>query len=164
MSRANFIFLTKAEKVEDTTALKEQIRNLSPNAEILECVHDPKLLKDIHTEEVVPLDFLKGKKICALSAIAVPEGFEDTLKRLGAQIELSFRFRDHYRYSRKEIKDIAQKTKANGINTILTTEKDAVRIPLIDLDGIRILYLRVEIKLVKGASDFYDFVHNICYY
>jgi tetraacyldisaccharide 4'-kinase len=117
----------------------------------------------VYTEEILPLDFLKSKKICALSAIAVPEGFEDTLTRLGSQIELSFRFRDHHRFSRKELKEIAQKTKSKGLDIIVTTEKDAVRIPSLDY-GIQLLYLRVEIKLVKGASDFYDFVHNICYY
>ncbi len=164
ITRANFIFLTKTEKVESTDPLKEDIRKETSHSEILECVHDPKYLMDTLTSEKVPLEFLKSKRISALSAIAVPEGFEDTLKRLGAQLDLSFRFRDHHRYHRRELKDIVAKTKAQGIQIIVTTEKDAVRIPSFPLDGVRLLYLRVEIKLVKGASDFNDFVHNICYY
>lgn len=164
IARANFIFLTKAEKVESTEPLRQDIRRVTTTPEILECVHDPKILVDVVTSEKISLDFLKSKKICALSAIAVPEGFEDTLKRLGADVDLSFRFRDHHRYHRRELKEVFAKTKARGIDTIITTEKDAVRIPSFHLDGMRLLYLRVEIKLVKGASDFNDFVHNICYY
>ena len=164
IARANYVFLTKSEKVESTQPIRDQIKAVSPNAEILECVHDPKYLVDLRTEGRVSLEFLKSKSICALSAIAVPEGFEDTLIRLGAQIDLSFRFRDHHRFTRKELKDVVAKAKSKGIQTVVTTEKDAVRIPSMNVEGIQVLYLRVEIKLVKGASDFIDFVHNICYY
>jgi tetraacyldisaccharide 4'-kinase len=164
ITRSNFVFLTKAEKIQDTQSLKDEIKKLAPSTEILECVHDPKYLKDITTEETVGLEFLKSRKICSVAAIAVPEGFEDTLRRLGATLDLSFRFRDHHRFTRKEIKEIFEKTKEKGLDTIITTEKDAVRIPHFHFEGVRLLYLRVEIKLVKGAADFYDFVHNICYY
>ncbi|MDP3980806.1 MAG: tetraacyldisaccharide 4'-kinase, partial [Chlamydiota bacterium] len=105
-----------------------------------------------------------GKKICALSAIAVPDGFEDTLQRLGANLALSYRYRDHHRYTRREISDMISRCRKEGIDLIITTEKDAVRIPKVDMFDVHMLYLRVEIKLVKGAADFNDFVHNICYY
>lgn len=164
IARANFIFLTKTEKVPETETLKQTIRQTDPEAEVLECVHDPQFLKNIYTEEILPLDTLKSRDVSALSAIAVPEGFEDTLARLGCRIKLSFRYADHHRFSIRELKDIIRKTREHGLDTIITTEKDAVRIPPVPLQGARILYLRVQIKLVKGAADFHDFVHNICYY
>ncbi|MBI1871246.1 MAG: tetraacyldisaccharide 4'-kinase [Chlamydiae bacterium] len=164
LSRANFVFLTKVEKVSDTTALKEEIRHISPTSEILECIHDPKYLTRFDTEEKIPLSFLASRKICALSAIAIPEGFEDTLIRLGSQIDLSFRFRDHHRYSRRELREVLTRAREKGIDTVITTEKDAVRIPAVHFEGVKILFLRVEIKIVKGASDFNHFVHDICYY
>lgn len=164
ISRANFVFLTKAEKVDSTQGLRDEIKNLAPGTEILECIHDPKYLMNVSTGKTVALESLKSKQISALSAIAVPDGFEDTLKRLGADVQLSFRFRDHHRFTRRELKDVVAQTRARGITTIVTTEKDAVRIPSFNFEGIELLYLRVEIKLIKGASDFNDFVHNICYY
>ncbi|MBI1884393.1 MAG: tetraacyldisaccharide 4'-kinase [Chlamydiae bacterium] len=164
LSRANFIFLTKAEKVSDTAFIRNEIKKVAPHSEILECMHDPKYLVDLRTEEKIPLEFLKSKKIGALSAIAIPEGFEDTLRRLSAEIVISSRFRDHHRYRRRELKEVLAEAKSRGVDTIVTTEKDAVRIPSFHLDGIRMLFLRVEIKIIKGAADFNDFVHNICYY
>ena len=162
--RADFVFLTKTEKVQSTSALRHEIKHYSNGKRIFECIHDPKYLVELFTEKQKSLVLLQKKRICALSAIAVPEGFEDTLQRLGAQVVLSYRFRDHHRFSKKELLDIVIKCREEKIDYIITTEKDAVRIPKIGLEDVQLFYLRVEIKLVKGASDFNDFVHNICYY
>ncbi|HON08123.1 MAG TPA: tetraacyldisaccharide 4'-kinase, partial [Verrucomicrobiota bacterium] len=45
---------------------------------------------------------------------------------------------------------------------IITTQKDAVRLPKIDRRDIPILYLRVEIKIIRGARDFNECVRRIC--
>jgi len=46
---------------------------------------------------------------------------------------------------------------------IITTQKDAVRFPKIDRRDIPILFMRVEIKILKGAKDFHDCVRQICF-
>ena len=133
ISRAQYIFLTKTEKVADIKPIREVLHQIAPKSEIFECVHDPKYLKNVFGQDEKPLDFIRGRKICALSAIAVPEGFEDTLLRLEAQTLKSFRFRDHHRFTRRELIEVIKETRQLGVGTIITTEKDAVRIPEIHL-------------------------------
>ena len=163
LKRANYIFLTKTEKIESTNGLREEIREVNKDADIIECIHDSKYLENIFTGERFDLSELNNKEILALSAIASPESFEDSLCRLGARIVVSKRFIDHYRYTRRDMEHFIAECEKHSIQTIVTTEKDAVRISEFDTGLVRILFLRVEIKIVKGAVDFSDFVSTLCY-
>ncbi len=82
IDRADFIFLTKSDG--DSAAVRAQIREYNKTAEIIECRHAPRLLRDVWSREELPLDWLKGKTLTTLSGIAVPQGFEDSLRKLGA--------------------------------------------------------------------------------
>ena len=45
----------------------------------------------------------------------------------------------------------------------MTTQKDAVRFPNIDRRDLSIYFMRVEIKIISGAKNFQDCVHQICF-
>jgi len=101
LRRATHIFLTKCDG-SDNSEITQRIRRYNPTADIIECTHRPKHLKDFVTGEVRPLEYLKGLKVGALSGIAVPESFEQALAGLGAELELTQSYTDHHRYSIKE--------------------------------------------------------------
>jgi tetraacyldisaccharide 4'-kinase len=46
---------------------------------------------------------------------------------------------------------------------IVTTQKDAVRLPKLDRRDLPIYFLRVEIEIISGATDFQDCVRKICF-
>jgi tetraacyldisaccharide 4'-kinase len=46
---------------------------------------------------------------------------------------------------------------------IITTQKDAVRFPKLDRRDLPIYFMRVEIKILSGATDFQDCVRKICF-
>jgi hypothetical protein len=50
-----------------------------------------------------------------------------------------------------------------GAEIIVTTEKDAVRFPLIERCDLPILYLRVEIEMLSGSEAFNDWIDRICF-
>ena len=47
---------------------------------------------------------------------------------------------------------------------LITTQKDAVRFPKLDRRDLPIYFMRVEIKIMKGANDFRDCVKKICFH
>lgn len=104
------------------------------------------------TGETLPLSYLKNLKIGVLSGIASPESFEQGLRNLGAILGLTQSYTDHHRYSRKEIKRFIQRCARRDLSMILTTEKDAVRIPRLTDPELPIYYLRIEIDILKGAD------------
>lgn len=162
LKRASYVFVTKCDGT-DIGPLREQIRALNPTAEIIECAHHPLYLQDVFTGERKPLEFLRDLDIASLSGIAAPEGFEESLEKQGANLVCSHRFADHHRYSQQEIINVINRSHKSGAKAIVTTEKDAVRFPLVERRDVPIYFMRVEIEILSGAKDFDDAVGRICF-
>ena len=162
VGRADFMFITKSDGT-NSEELKTRLRSLNPRAEIIECCHRPRHLKNIFSAEVRELSFLEGLRVTALSGIAVPEGFEDELQRRGAVIVDRRRFADHHRYSQQEIIDIVNSSVRLNADAVVTTEKDAVRFPRLERWDVPIYFLRVDIEMLSGKEDFHDCIARICF-
>jgi tetraacyldisaccharide 4'-kinase len=161
LSRANTIFITKSDG--QTVELRRRIARLNSTAGIIECIHHPLYLEDVFTAERRELDFLRGRKVASLSGIAQPESFEQGLAQLGAELVYSKRFADHHRFTQQEVLNAINRSKKRQADTIVTTQKDAVRFPRLDRRDLPIYFMRVEIKIVSGAKDFQDCVRKICF-
>ena len=162
IKRAGFIFITKCDEGGDRE-LREELRRLNPVAEISECRHTAKYLKDVFGEKTYELDMLKGMKIAAISAIAVPESFENALRSFGVELIYTRRFADHHRFTQQEIINTINWSIKRGAQAILTTEKDAVRFPFVDRRDIPVLFMRVEIEMLSGQEEFMDWIARICF-
>ena len=110
-----------------------------------------------------PLAKLRGLRVAALSAIARPESFEAFLKQLGAELVATDHYADHHRYPPQELIDIVNQAKAAGAELIVTTEKDAVRMPRLDRCDVPIYYLRIQIDLLRGRESFDQCISRICF-
>jgi tetraacyldisaccharide 4'-kinase len=161
LSRASYIFITKSDG--NTEELRRRIASLNPTAGLIECIHHPLYLEDIFTGERLGLELLKARKVASLSAIAQPESFEQSLVHLGAELVYSKRFADHHRFTQQEILNAINRSKKRQAQTIITTQKDAVRFPKVDRRDLPIYFMRVEIKILTGANDFHDCVRKICF-
>ncbi len=162
VSRADFIFLTKCDG-SDNSELKQMLRDYGAQAEIIECCHSARYLRNVYTRDKEELNYLQGLKVVALSGIASPRGFENELEKNGAVIIDRLRFSDHYRYSQQELIDIINNAHKNGADAIITTEKDAVRFPLLERIDVPLYFLRVDIELLSGHEDFNACISRICF-
>ena len=158
--RATHIFLTKCDG-SDNSAIIDRIRRFNRTADIIECTHRPKHLKNFLTGEIKSLEFLKGLKVGSLCGIAVPESFESALRSLGAEVELTQSYADHHRYSLKEIERFLRRCARRSLDAVLTTEKDAVRIPRIMEPELPVYYMRVEIEILAGQENWQSFVDRL---
>lgn len=161
VARADVIFLTKSDGKSEE--VRKQIRALNTKAEIIECRHAPRVLKDVWSREELPLEWLKGKTLCTLSGIAVPQGFEDSLRKLGAKVIWCERYADHHRYDPSEILFALNKTHDLKADALITTEKDAVRFPRLESTPVPCYYLRVDIEILSGAENFDSAIRKICH-
>ena len=162
LKRAGFIFITKSNG-DGAPELKQVLRQYNPHAEISECRHSAKYLQDIYTKEKASLDYLKDLPVAAISGIASPKGFEDELIRLGAKVLYHKRYADHHRYAQLEIIDVINKGLQRGAKIIVTTEKDAVRFPMLERRDLPLFFLRVEIEMLTGAEEFRAWINRICF-
>ena len=161
LRRADIIFLTKCRG--DVSAVKQEIRRYNTTAEIVECNHTPKVLKDVWSREEFPLDWLRGKTVCTLSGIASPKGFENSLRHLGAKVVWCERYADHHRYDASEVLYALNRTADMGADALVTTEKDAVRFPRLETAPVKCLYLRIAIEILAGGESFTQLINRICF-
>ncbi len=162
--RADYVFLTKSDGSPRLRHLKEFIRKHNHRAEIIECCHKPQYLEEVFDRgHRHPLETLKGLKIASISAIANPASFEGFLEDLGGNLVLKRHYADHHRYRQQELIDFINDAKAAGAKLIVTTEKDAVRMPRLDRRDIDIQFLRVEIDILSGQENFDQCISRICF-
>jgi tetraacyldisaccharide 4'-kinase len=160
--RARTVFITKSDG--RTEALRGRLARLNPEAGIIECVHQPLYFEDVFTGERRGLDLVRGCKTASLSGIAQPESFEQSLIGIGAELVYSKRFADHHRFSQQEILNVINRSKKRQAALVVTTQKDAVRFPKLDRRDLPIYFVRVEIRIVRGARDFQECVRQICFH
>ena len=163
LRRASYIFITKSTG-QANDALVQRIRKYNRTAEIIECAHRPLFLRHIRTGEQISLDRLRDTFIGSICGIAAPESFEEGLRQLGARVDLAKRYIDHHRYSEAELLSFINRCLRRDLAMIVTTEKDAVRMPPLDEAemNVPIYFLRVEIEILSGHESWEHCVARIC--
>ncbi len=162
LSRASYVLLTKSKGRRDEE-LEALIRKFNPTVEIIECAHKPQYLQRIGNGERRTLADLRGKKIAAFSGIAAPESFEAFLRETGANLVSTRQFFDHYRFTPEDLTEVFAEAQKTGAEFVVTTEKDAVRIAGDAQFPLPCYYLRLEIEILRGATDFQEAVGKICF-
>ncbi|MCF7853471.1 MAG: tetraacyldisaccharide 4'-kinase [Candidatus Pacebacteria bacterium] len=161
--RADYIFLTKSSGKPHIRHLKSFLRRHNPSAEIIECTHKPQYLEEVYSGSRQDLEFLVGKRVAAICAIACPRSFDDFLTELGANLVHTEHFIDHHRYRQQEIIDFVNASLNKDAEIIITTEKDAVRFPTVLRRDLPVYFLRVEIDILSGQETFNDCITRICF-
>ncbi|QQY07855.1 MAG: tetraacyldisaccharide 4'-kinase [Candidatus Xiphinematobacter sp.] len=160
LCRATHILITKCTR-EDNSLLIARIRKLNRTAEIVECTHCPRHLINTWTGEARPLKFLEGLPVGSLCGIAVPESFVNALETLGARVRLTRTYPDHHCYSVKEVQAFIRRCAQCNLQAILTTEKDAVRIPQIVDPEIPVYFMRVEVRILREERGWKNFIDGL---
>lgn len=85
-----------------------------------------------------------------LSGIARPERLEADVRALGLEVASHERFRDHHRFRAEEILAAARSAQALGADSLVTTAKDAVRLPEVALP-LPTLVMKTTLEVLDEA-------------
>lgn len=139
LKRADIFLITKADLISDKDKLKKlerKLKSINPEAVIAKAIHRPLYFCRILSNEKVNVGELQDKEIVLVSAIGSPECFEKTALRLGLEINKHFIFRDHHLYTKDDIAMVGEYCRKNNLDTIITTEKDAVKLKKAEGGGL----------------------------
>ena len=92
----------------------------------------------------------------ALSAIGNPSSFEQTISDIGACVVASARYEDRHDYTMAEMQQVMQEAVEAGVKAIITTEKDAVKIPAEFIHSDRplpVYILGIELRFMDGCYE-----------
>ncbi len=146
VERAHLLLIKDDEESIKMAYLKERLG--ANNKKIFTFKYNPVRFIGLKNGKGIGLGSIKGRKVLAVSGIANPDSFINTLKGLGVVIEGIISYPDHFIYRDKDIHDIFNR----GIDSdfIITTEKDGVK-----LRGFKGFYGKLYDKFYMLEIDVY---------
>lgn len=150
LARADLFIVTHAPHSEPLETLRLVVRRYNPHAALLTARHRADTLVPLPLGEtgegLSPLSRIDGADVYAFCAIGNPEGFRETLLEAGARLTGFETFRDHHPFSSSEIERLVRDATRTSAAAIVTTEKDAVRVPAV-AGGPPIFALRIRMVI-----------------
>lgn len=129
LDRADALILTRAHGSVEENETRRTIQTMFPDKPIFCCNHVLSGFRFGLTGTAIPLERLRGRRTVAFTGIAQPDSFFASIDAAGIAIAQQFTFPDHYHYTSKDLLYLLRSLTATRADLLLTTEKDAVRLP-----------------------------------
>lgn len=111
------------------------------------------------TGEEMPAGALSGKKVFGFCALANPTSFSKTIESTGAVLTGIRNYRDHFSYRSDDVRAIAEEAERTGAESIVTTEKDIIKMKAFDLPK-NMIALRIAFSV---DANFYTHIFDFSY-
>ncbi len=171
LDRGDLFLLTKTDQssILSRKQLRQTIEKYNAKAPVVESVHHPKNFVEIAdwykgiTTNRMDLSELEGKDVMVFSAIGNPSSFEQTLSSIGLNIMEAVRYPDHHDYGMLEMQYISERASSQKAVAMVTTSKDAVKIPtefIYSAREIPLYILNMDIQVTDGFDKFRECVVN----
>jgi tetraacyldisaccharide 4'-kinase len=104
---------------------------------------------DLKHKTELSLEEFQGQKSLVVSGIAIPFSFLNILRQTKVDTQNKLIFKDHKRYTYDDVQRIRQLFYSTNSHSVVTTEKDAVKLSKFsrELDDIDIYYLKIKFSL-----------------
>ena len=169
LDRGDLFLLTKTDQssILSRMQLRKTIEKYNTKAPVVESVHHPKNFVEIAdwykgiTQNHLDLSELEGQNVMVFSAIGNPSSFEQTLSGIGLNIKEAVRYPDHHDYGMLEMQYISERATSNKAVAMVTTSKDAVKIPtefIYSSREIPLYILNMDIQVTEGFDKFKECV------
>lgn len=160
LRRAGALVLTRTDQARSAAVDMAHIRNEFPHLALIEAVYEPAGLRRLDADSVLPLDWLAGREVLVLCGIANPASFVQTVTDAGGRVTRVLAYRDHHPFTPSDLERALSLAEESGVEYIVTTEKDAVRIPE---HAVRkhLVALDIALRLTSGEHVFEKMVGSV---
>ena len=157
MRRADWVVVTRSDFAADFDGIENRVRRHNPLADLAYFHHDVSGVYELGTGRRLRIRDLFGKRVIALAAIGNPAVFLRDLAHHQIRVEDRFLFRDHHPFRQSDLDRVFRRLEELGLDAIITTEKDAVRLRSLRFAQDRILVFQIEAK-PEDAEESRNFV------
>ena len=156
MARATAVLVTRASQAARLDDLKAAVRAVAPTVPIWVTDFAPGAVVQVGGSSTMEPSALKGERVLAVSGIGNPASFRKLLEAAGAVVADYCVFPDHHAYSREDVQKVRQAAEHLGVDRIVTTEKDAVKLAQFDevaRQEVPIWALRIDLTWLEGFEE-----------
>ena len=157
IKRADAVIINR--KFSDAKEIPDQVKKHFENKKIFFAHYKAIEFVDIKKRDRYGLKEFEGQKSLVVSGVANPYSFINALKQTNVDTQNQIIFRDHKDYTLKEIQKIRKKFYSTNSHSVVTTEKDAVKLSKYskELDDIDIYFLKIELEMDEPGG-FREFI------
>ncbi len=151
LKRADLLVFTHADDYHPTADLVDCIGTIT-KAPVLKSTHTPAEWMSLQ-RKILPLN--SGPDLrnpLLVSGIASPKDFESSVRSLGVEPAAHLVFPDHMSYNQRTLNRIAQVYRDVKADSVITTEKDLVKLPLM-LQALKVWALRISLEITEGGEE-----------
>jgi len=143
--RAHAVLLTRSHLVknDELRAFEAAIKRWNPSIPVFLFHHQASEPIELINGTRKTLIELQDQPVAALAAIGNPGQFLTDLERLNLQVKEKLIFRDHHRFSQHDLDQILAICERGNLKSVITTEKDAVRLRQLPLPENRFYALPI---------------------
>ena len=154
--RARPVVITRAE-LSSPAAIEEiqaEVRKHNPYAKFVVTEMKAAAFRDVVKGGTCAPSSLDGHQVLLASGIGNPESFVRDVRRLGARVRAHVEKGDHHDWTQAEATDLAKQAKELGVQSVVTTAKDAVKFAALawPADAPPLGALDIEIAVTAGAD------------
>lgn len=162
LARAHQVWITHADMAPPDAV--EQLARLAarhcPEGVVCVTRHQTGALRPLTGAGAVP-ESLEGVQVLAVSGLGNPAAFERSLEQLGAGVT-HLRYQDHHAYSDGDWQEIRRAFEASRAELVVTTEKDAVKLPEPPADAPPVAVAGCELAFLHGEDAARQQILNVC--
>lgn len=152
LKRAHALVLTRTDQVRSADPFIARIQSQYPHLALIETVYEPTGLKRLSDGSALPLDWLAGREVVILCGIANPASFVQTVTDAGGRVCGVLAHPDHHPFTPSDLDRATSLAEESGVEWIVTTEKDAVRVPPEHPIRNHLAVLDITLRLTSGEQ------------
>jgi tetraacyldisaccharide 4'-kinase len=152
LKRADAIILNR--KFLDKEEIKSEMKKYFEGKQIFESYYKAINFVDNMRKIEYNLEDFKGQDSLVVSGIANPQSFLNVLGKVHVNTQNKLIFRDHKNYTLKEVQQIRKQFYTTNSHSVVTTEKDAVKLSRFnrEFDDVDIFYLKINLYMDDEVS------------
>ncbi len=152
MGRAHLLVVTRPPDADCVSEISRMFRLHNPEGALVLADYEPVECWQAQCNTSHAPDELKGRRLLAFAGIAYPEGFRETLARIGVTVAGFEKFPDHYWYEEDDLVSLVERARAGGAEGLVTTEKDWVRLSCLTLPPTPLWVLGIRMTVTDGLD------------
>jgi len=142
--------------------LEAELARDFPGRPVFRSRHRPAAWKNFSSGGTRPADDLDGRPVLAFCGLARPEHFLTTLEGLGVDVAGFVAWPDHFQARPGHLRYLAAKARSLGVNTAVTTAKDAVKLSGRDMTAsgfpLNLWVLEIALEIIEREDEFLKLV------
>ena len=157
LNRADIVIINR--KFSPKINIPTKLKNYFLNKDVFYSFYKAEGIYDVKNNKKYSIAEFEGQKSLVVCGIARPFSFLRVLEENNINIKNKLIFTDHKNYTLKEIEQIRKEFYSTNAYSVLTTQKDAVKLMEFnkELDDIDIYFLKIEL-LMEDEENFFTII------